>query len=143
MQRCDFASVMAIIRDGLIEGAFSNQMDFVDKLFASIINEEGMFFDQGLVNKWFNGLVKVSPQVCQFYAVDEDGTMYLAEDIEEAVIPYLSDQAMTVERVSDLVARDLSISENKKQELLASRESGDSYFLARVLAFGMGRKFEV
>ena len=74
MQRCDFASVMAIIRDDLIEGAFSNQMDFVDKLFASIINEEGMFFDQGLVNKWFNGLGKVSPQVCQFYAVDEDGT---------------------------------------------------------------------
>ena len=69
MQRCDFASVMAIIRDDLIEGAFSNQMDFVEKLFTSFLNEVEFYFDQGLVNKWFNGLVKVSPVICQFYAV--------------------------------------------------------------------------
>ena len=143
MQRCDFASVMAIIRDDLIEGAFSNQMDFVEKLFTSFLNEVEFYFDQGLVNKWFNGLVKVSPVICQFYAVEEDGADKLADDIDEQILPCLSDQAMTVQRVSDLVTRDPSISEGKKQELLASRESGDSYFLACVIAFGMGRKFEV
>ena len=83
MQRCDFASVMAIIRDDLIEGAFSNQMDFVEKLFASFLNEVEFYFDQGLVNKWFNVLVKVSPQICRFYAAEEDGTAYFAEDITQ------------------------------------------------------------
>ncbi len=51
MQRCDFASVMAIIRDEIIEGAFSNQMDFVEKLFASFLNEVEYYSDRGPVTR--------------------------------------------------------------------------------------------
>ena len=67
MERCDFASVAAIIRNDLLDGNFKNQVAFAECLFASYVEAKGNFFDMGLVNKWLNGLAKPSPEITTFY----------------------------------------------------------------------------
>ena len=145
MQRCDFASIMEIVRGGFMEGAFSNQIELVDSLFLAYIEEgaDDVFFDASQVNKWFNGLLKPSPAMCSFYTSDENNQDVLADAIEEVILPRLSDPAMVVEKVFELLVQDASVSESKKQELIALREIADSCFLAAVLTFGMSRPFIV
>ena len=74
MQRCDFASIMSIVRSDLMDGAFANQMDLVETIFSAFTQErenagDEFYFDPGQVNKWFNGLAKLSPLICQFYTM--------------------------------------------------------------------------
>ena len=146
MQRCDFASIMAIIRGDLMDGAFTNQMDLVETIFSAFTQErenagDEFYFDPGLVNRWFNGLAKLSPVICQFYTMSPANQNELAVTLEDALLPYLSDQAMVIQHVYELLTRDPSVSEEKKTELSARRTEGDSVFLSAVLTFGMGRPF--
>lgn len=60
MERCDFASVAAVIRADLLDGNFKNQTEFAECLFASYVAAKNSFFDIGLVNKWLNGVAKPS-----------------------------------------------------------------------------------
>ena len=143
MQYCDFASIMQIVRGGLIEGAFPNQMALVTKLFSDFLKEgtDDIFIDASQVNKWFHGTLKPSPSMSSFYAMDQINQDALADAFEDKVIPCLSDPAMVVEQTYELLIQDTSVSETKKQELIANREIADSCFLAAVLTFGMSRPF--
>lgn len=145
MEKCDFASVMQVIRGDLMDGAFTNQIELLDTTFSAYIqnSDEGkkVFFDAGQVNKWFNGLMKVNTDICQYYGSSPAHQQELAVTLEDTVLPCLSDQSMTVQRVYDLLVQDSSVSENKKQELIAQKEKSDSVFLAAVLTFGMCRPF--
>jgi len=143
MERCDFASIMQIIRGGFMEGAFSNQMELVQKLFSAFLDEgaDDVFIDASQVNKWFNGLLKPSPSMTRFYATDEVNQAALADAFEDEILPFLSDPAMVTDQIYELLVQDPSVSETKKQDLIAQREITDSCFLAAVLTFGMSRPF--
>ena len=67
MERCDFASITHILRNNLLDGNFDNQMEFAEALFASYVEDNEVYFDMGLLNKWLNGLAKLSPAIGRFY----------------------------------------------------------------------------
>ena len=51
MERCDFASVAALLRANLLDGSFDNQMEFVEGLFSAFLTEMETYLDMGLVSK--------------------------------------------------------------------------------------------
>ena len=70
MERCDFCSVMAIIRKYISERYEINQVDLVYKLFESFMDDDDnvfFCFDNGLVCRWFKGLAKISPHITRYY----------------------------------------------------------------------------
>ena len=144
MERCDFASVCAIIRKYLLEGAFDSQVDFIETLFDSYLREEYAIFDNGQLNKWLNGLLRLSPAIRKFYQRDENRDA-LAITIQDAILPSLSDSGMAVREVHDLLTRDTTVSQKKKKELRKGypchTDSEEAEFLADVLAFGVIRDF--
>ena len=146
MERCDFASITKIIRDDLLDGNFDNQTDFAETLFSSYLEESGVFFDMGLLNKWLNGLARLSPAIGQFYHRDAKNREALAVTLEDAIIPSLSDSAMVTQRIYELLIHDPSISERKKQELCCrypcETDAEEAAFITDVLIFGMIRPFQ-
>ena len=146
MERCDFASVTKIIRDDLLDGNFDNQMDFAETLFASYLDDTGVFFDIGLLNRWLNGLARLSPAIGQFYRRDAKNREALVITLEDAVIPCLSDSAMVTQKIYELLIHDPSVSERKKQELCrcypCETDAKEAAFMADVLIFGMNRPFQ-
>ena len=140
MQRCDFASIVKLIRDNLLEGNFDNQSEFAETLFASYLEETGACFDIGLLNKWLNGLARLSPSLIQFYLKDRKHREDLAITIEDVIIPCLSDSAMVVQQTVDLLMQDPTVSERKKQEL--SSYTKEAEILTALLLFGMARPFQ-
>ena len=146
MERCDFASVTKIIRDDLLDGNFDNQTDFAETLFSSYLEENNVYFDIGLLNKWLNGLARLSPAIGQFYRRDAKNREALAITLEDAIIPSLSDSAMVTQQIYELLTHDPSISERKKQELCrrypCETDTEEAAFMADVLIFGMVRPFQ-
>ena len=144
MERCDFASVAAIIRADLLDGNFKNQVAFAECLFASYVEAKGTFFDMGLVNKWLNGLAKPSPEIAVFYS-DAAQRGELAITLEDAILPCVSDSAMVAQNVYALLVGDASVSENKKAELCkhypCKSAADEAVFIAEILVFGMARPF--
>ena len=146
MERCDFASIVKIIRDDLLDGNFDNQTDFAETLFSGYLEESNVYFDMGLLNKWLNGLARLSPAIGQFYRRDAKNREALAITLEDAIIPSLSDSAMVTQRIYELLIHDPSISEKKKQELCrrypCETDTEEAAFMADVLIFGMNRPFQ-
>ena len=146
MERCDFASAAKIIRDDLLDGNFDNQTDFAETLFSSYLEENDVLFDMGLLNKWLNGLARLSPAIGQFYRRDAKNREALAITLEDAIIPSLSDSAMVTQQIYELLIHDPSISERKKQELChcypCETCAEEAAFMADVLIFGMIRPFQ-
>ena len=144
MERCDFASVAAIIRADLMDGNFKNQTEFVESLFADCVTAKGIFFDMGLVNKWLNGLAKLSPEIAAFYS-DTKQRKELAITLEDAILPCVSDSAMVAQKIYALLMGDTSISESKKAVLCrrypCKSVADEAEFIADVLVFGMVRPF--
>lgn len=102
MERCDFASVTMMIRSNLLEGTFDNQLEFAESLFSSYLKEHEVFFDTGLLNKWLNGLARLSPAIGQFYWKSSHHQQDLAVTLEDVILPCLSDSAIVVENVCHL-----------------------------------------
>ena len=144
MERCDFASVIAVIRADLLEDSLGNQTDFVEDLFGPYLAETGTVFDMGLVSKWLNGLAKPSPAIGSFYQ-KRSHRKDLEITILDIILPSLSDSAMVVQNVYALLLGDVSISESKKTELcekyLCETKEQEAAFLADVLLFCLTRPF--
>ena len=132
---------MKIVRDNLLDGAFSSQSDLVETLFSSCQGGDTFGFEAGQVSKWMNGLLKVSPTICSYYSTFAAHREQMAVTMKDAILPSLSDPTMVMDRVQELLERDTDVSENKKQELCALRSISDAEFLAAVLIFGMSRPF--
>ena len=144
MERFDFASIVAVIRSDLTDGSFDNQMDFLETLFASYLDDTENYFDMGLVSKWLNGLAKPSAIITQYYQVREHRES-LCITIEDAILPNLSDSGMVVQNVQALLVGDSSISEKKKTELLThfpcETSGAEAAFLTDCILFGLVRPF--
>jgi len=147
MERCDFCSVMAIIRKYIGESYDISQTDLLYELFAAFANDEQNYeyvFDNGLVCRWFKGAAKISPQITRYYT-DEHNKKRLSSDIEKKILPLMVDGDMAMQEIYDLIVFDTTISDGAKQRLTSgypfsnSKEKAD--FLCAVLCFSMERYF--
>ena len=147
MERCDFCSVMAIIRKYIGESYDISQTDLLYELYAAFANDEQNYeyvFDNGLVCRWFKGAAKISPQITRYYT-DEHNKKCLSSDIEKKILPMMVDSDMAVREIFDLVVYDTTVSNSVKQKLTVgypfsnSEEKAD--FLSAVLCFSMERSF--
>ena len=147
MERCDFSSVITIIRNYISESREINQTDLLYDLFDAFTKEEqnkDYVFDNGLVCRWIKGMANISPQIIMYYT-DDNNQKCLSADIENNILPLMYDSDMAVQEIYNLVVFDTTISDAKKSELTKhhpfsnSKEKAD--FLCDVLCFSMERKF--
>ena len=146
MERCDFASITHILRNNLLDGNFDNQMEFAEAFFARYLEESDVYLDMGLLNKWLNGLAKLSPAIGNLYSTSRKNQKELAITLQDAVLPCLSDSAIVAQEVHALLMGDSSVSSRKKEELCTNypckNDAQEAAFLANVLIFGMTRPFQ-
>ncbi len=145
IERCDFASVTAVIRADLLDGSFGNQTDFVEALFGAYLQSGAdCCLDMGLVSKWLNGLAKLSAAIAMFYG-ERSNKKELAVTIEDVILPCLSDSAMVAQNIHALLVGDSSVSWFKKAELRrhypCRKKADEAAFIADVLVFGITRPF--
>lgn len=142
MLRCDFSSVIGIIREYISEGNTTSQPDFISDLFRTFLEKNEDFdFDNGQINRWLKGLAAVSPKIAEFYQ-HKFAAESLASDIEALIFPILYDTAMAAENIYTLVMNDISVSEQKRNELTAEYPEDIAAFMAAVIIFAISRKFE-
>ena len=147
MERCDFSSVISIIRNYISDDHNLNQIDLLYELFASFLKDgasKDFDFDNGLVCRWFHGQAKISPRISTYY-MNNGSKNLLTMDIEKRVLPLMYDSAMAVQEVYELLIQDSTISDKVKKQLCngypCENELEESSFLAKVLCFGMERSF--
>lgn len=148
MERCDFSSIMTIIRTYISEDQEMNQLDFIYMLFDSFISNEARIMDfdldNGLVCRWINGQARVSPRISGHY-LDKKHKKDLAVNLHRNLLPMMFDSAMATQKVYELIILDNSISEKKKRELTkhypCESTQDEADFIAEALCFGMSRDF--
>ncbi len=147
MERCDFSSVITTIRKYISDDRNLNQIDLLYELFASFLCDEdsqNFDFDNGLVCRWFNGQAKISPRISGYY-MDKLNQKYLAEDLEQNILPLMYDSAMAVQEIYHILVQDSTISDKLKNNLTknypCNTDSEEAVFLASILCFGMERTF--
>ena len=100
----------------------------------------------GLLNKWLNGLAKLSPAIGRFYNENRKNQKELVITLQDAILPCLADSAMATQEIHALLIGDNSISQRKKEELCAGysceNDTEEAKFIADVLIFGMVRPFQ-
>ena len=119
MERCDFSSVITIIRNYISESREINQTDLLYNLFDAFTKEEenkDYVFDNGLVCRWIKGIANISPQIIMYYT-DDNNQKCLSADIENNILPLMYDSDMAVQEIYNLVVFDTTISDAKKSEL--------------------------
>ena len=86
MERCDFSSVMTIVRRFISDDYDTNQTALLEDVFSSLFTQtkETITFDMALVCRWFTGQAKISPKITQFYSRDGNREK-LAADLENNV----------------------------------------------------------
>ena len=142
MQRCDFSSVIGIIRQYFSEGSTPSQPEMIYDLFYSFADKNEDFdFDNGQINRWIKGSAPISPRIAEFYQ-HMSAAEGLAADLQNGIFPIMYDEAMAVRDLYNLLMSDISVSEQKKTELTAAYPDDNGTFIAAVIIFAMNRKFE-
>ena len=150
MDRCDFSSVVTIIRRYISEDKGMNQIDFIYLLFDTFMGSDEAAdydFDNGQVCRWMSGQAKVSPRIVAYFwnMLIRKNWQRTSEIIRDHIVPLMCDFPMAVEELYELVIQDSSISEQKKQELINGYDF-DAFenkisFMTKALCFGMERNF--
>lgn len=142
MQRCDFSSVIGVIRQYFNEGSTPSQPEMIYDLFYSFAEKNEDFdFDNGQINRWIKGLAPVSPRIAEFYQ-HKSAAEGLAADLQNGIFPIMYDEAMAVRDLYNLLMNDIGISEQKKTEISTTYPDDNGAFVAAVLVFAINRKFE-
>lgn len=117
MERCDFSSVMTIIRRFISDDYNTNQTVLLEDVFSSLFPQpkETIAFDMALVCRWFTGQAKISPKITQYY-FRVGNREKLAEDLENNVLLSMYDSSIAAQEVYRLLMQDNTISERVKQE---------------------------
>ena len=103
MERLDFASITQILRSEASEGRFLSQMEFADALLFECLESEDIHPDMGQLNRTFNGLVKLSPRIINYYQIDKDHLAGLAASLRDTIVPELADPDMALRKIYDLL----------------------------------------
>lgn len=145
MDRCDFSSIMTILRSYIRENNQLNQSEFLYEVFDDFLSSpEGVdfSFDNGLVCRWMSGQAKVSPKLINYYS-GKSSQIKLADTLRQMILPMMFDPDKALSDVYLLFIQDPSISYQKKQQLspLFLTENTQTLFLAQIICFGMERTF--
>lgn len=147
MERCDFCSVMNIIRTYISEDHEMNQIDFLYLLFDDFVSSDEAMdfdFDPGEVCRWLKGTSKVSPRISKHY-LDKKNRHKLSTNIFRHFIPIMFDSSMVTQKIYELILYDNDISDQKKQELFKNypckNTSDEADFITESLCFAMSRNF--
>ena len=145
MDRCDFSSIMTILRSYIRENNQLNQSEFLYEVFDDFLSSpEGadFSFDNGLVCRWMSGQAKVSPKLINYYS-GKSSQIKLADTLKQMILPMMFDPDKALSDVYLLFIQDPSISSQKKQQLssLFLAENTQTLFLAQIICFGMERTF--
>ena len=145
MDRCDFSSIMTILRSYIRENNQLNQSEFLYEVFDDFLSSpEGAYFsfDNGLVCRWMSGQAKVSPKLINYYS-GKSSQIKFAETLKQMILPMMFDPDKALSDVYLLFIQDPSISAQKKQQLssLYLSEDTQTMFLAQIICFGMERTF--
>lgn len=147
MERCDFCSVMNIIRTYISEDHEMNQIDFLYLLFDDFVSSDEAMdfdFDAGEVCRWLKGTAKISPRISKHY-LDEKNRHNLSTNICRHFIPIIFDSSMVTQKIYDLILYDNDISDQKKQELFEKYPCKNAFdeadFITEALCFSMSRNF--
>ena len=145
MDRCDFSSIMTILRSYVRENNQLNQSEFLYEVFDDFLSSpEGadFSFDNGLVCRWMSGQAKVSPKLICYYSA-KSSQMKLSDTLEHMILPMMFDPAKALSDVYLLFIQDPSISDKKKEQLssLYLSEDTQTLFLSQIICFGMERTF--
>lgn len=145
MDRCDFSSIMAIMRSYISKTNQLNQSEFLYEIFEDYINSpsgKDFTFANGLVCRWMTGQAKVSPKIIDYYSTSSRQKS-LAKTIHQNILPMMFDCNKALEDVYTLFIQDPSISEGKKEKLIPLYKTAATRmnFLAKIISFGMERTF--
>lgn len=145
MDRCDFSSIMTILRSYIRENNQLNQSEFLYEVFDNFLSSpEGadFSFDNGLVCRWMSGQAKVSPKLINYYS-GKSSQIKLADTLKKMILPMMFDPDKALSDVYLLFIQDPSISSQKKQQFspLYLSENTKTMFLAQIICFGMERTF--
>ena len=145
MERCDFSAVIRIISQYISAANALNQPELVSRIFEDFTYENSNFsFDNGLVCRWFKGVKPISPDILNFYEKPQNAEQ-LTTSIEFQILPRMYDASMATQAIYNLVINDVSISEQKRSELIAKfnceNNTSIADFLSSVLLFAMSRNF--
>ena len=147
MKRCDFSNIMSIMKEHISENFQISQIKFITELFESFLNEpnsKDFILDEGQVCRWINGQAKISISIIQYYS-EPLHLKLLANTIENKIFPLFYDIYHVIQLIYELLMKDNSISEQKKQELSNGypfkTQIQMAVFIANMLYFGMSRTF--
>ena len=145
MDRCDFSSIMTILRSYIRENNQLNQSEFLYEVFDDFLSSpEGadFSFDNGLVCRWMSGQAKVSPKLINYYSA-KSSQMKLSDTLDQMILPMMFDPDKALSDVYLLFIQDPSISDKKKEQLSSLYLSADTQtlFLSQIICFGMERTF--
>ena len=93
MDRCDFSSIMTILRSYVRENNQLNQSEFLYEVFDDFLSSpEGadFSFDNGLVCRWMSGQTKVSPKLINYYSA-KSSQLKLSDTLEHMILPMMFD----------------------------------------------------
>lgn len=144
MNRLDFHSVATLLQKHLIETADMTQIVFISTLFSCFVNDSDFSFDEGLCCKWMKGQAKISPKIVSYYQIPKHQEEMYA-DMEEEVFLMISDVGALITDLHDLLISDVSISELKRNQILAYFDDNDTskaaVFVSEILLFAISRPF--
>ena len=147
MERCDFCSVMRVIREYINEERGLDQSELLYRLFDHFFKSkdgENVVLDNGLVCRWMNGQAKVSPQITSYY-IKPAHKKELADALENIIMPQIYDIGMVTQELYELVLCDTGISDKQKNLLFkkypCKTDTDEAQFIAGVLVHGLERSF--
>lgn len=145
MDRCDFSSIMTILRSYVRENNQLNQSEFLYEVFDDFLSSPkgaDFSFDNGLVCRWMSGQAKVSPKLINYYSA-KSSQLKLSDTLEHMILPMMFDPDKALSDVHLLFIQDPSISDKKKEQISSLYLSADTQtlFLSQILCFGMERTF--
>ena len=144
MNRLDFHSVATPLQKHIIETADMTQIVFISTIFSCFVNDSDFSFDEGLCCKWMKGQAKISPKIVSYYQIPKHQEEMYA-DMEEEVFLMISDVGALVKDLHDLLISDVSISELKRNQILAYFDGNDTskaaVFVSEILLFAISRPF--
>ena len=138
MNRCDFSSVIMLIKEYISDEKLPTQVDLLYELFNEFIEENMEFdFDEGQVCRWFKGHSRVSPRIINYYLSNKKR---LIDDIENNILPLMYDVDMALQKLIEMVVLDKSISDRQKDKLCDPKKSA-AVIIADILSFTFERPF--
>lgn len=113
---------------------------FISIIFRSYSEEKYFGYSESAISRWFNGEANVSYEIVEYYSKNKEK---LYADIKNRYFNAAVDFYTAGKEILDVLTSDMSISENRKNELINFYKTDFenlSVFIAEVLLFSMNRE---